>query len=176
MAFMKNWKQIIVSLGEPFQIEFLDRRYGGRSRTNRSGTAVPVFKINDTTGSVEVGGVALEGAPTFTYGGTAGAPTITAQLRDAAGNKLARKSRLAVWVSATAGGTPIGTDVTGLTTTFTTGVIALTKLANLDFDIITSSTGTLTAVLTDAAGLTTRFVNVQVGERVYSSKAIITPA
>ena len=53
MAFSKNWKQLIVSKGEPFQIEYLDRKFNGRSRV--------VFKINDDTGAVEVNGVALTG-------------------------------------------------------------------------------------------------------------------
>jgi hypothetical protein len=168
MAFNKNWKQFIVSLGEPFQIEYLNRKFNNRSRV--------VFKVNGDTGSVEIGGVAQQGAPTFAYGGTAGAPTVTVQLKDAAGNNLSRKSRVDVWLSATAGGTPVGVDTTGLTTTFTTGVVALTKLAELDFDIITAATGALVAVLTDAAGATTRYVNVQVDGKVYSSKAITSPA
>jgi hypothetical protein len=167
--FSKNWKNLIVSLGEPHIIEFLDRKYGGRSRTT------PVFKVNDENGGVEIGGVSQAGVPTITYGGSAGAPTITFQMKNANGVNLSQKSRLAVWVSATAGGTPVGTDTTGLTTTFTAGVIALTKLAQLDFDIITDATGKLTAVLTDAAGATTRYVNVQIGNKVYSSKAIISP-
>lgn len=168
MAFEKNWTQWIVTKGEPLKVHFLNRIFGNRKRL--------VFQVNDVTGNVEIGGVVQHGAPTFTYGGTAGAPTITVQMKDSAGNNLSQKSRLNVWVSATAGATPIDTDVTGLTTTFTTGSIALTKLANLDFDIITAATGKLTAVLTDAAGATTRFVNVQIGNKVYSSKAIITPA
>lgn len=53
MAFSKNWKQLIVSKGEPFQIEYLDRKFNGRSRV--------VFKINDDTGAVEVNGVELTG-------------------------------------------------------------------------------------------------------------------
>lgn len=175
MPFVKNWKQFIVSLGEPFQIEFLDRKYGGRSRTDRSGQPNPVFKVSDVDGGVFVGGRELRGVPTFTYGGTAGAPSVSVQVRDAGGSKLTQKSRVNVWLSATAGGTPIGVDTTGLTTTFTVGVIALTKLANLDFEIILSSTGALTTVLTDAAGATTRFVNVEIDGKVYTSKAIISP-
>jgi len=53
MAFSKNWKEWIVSKGEPFQIEYLDRKFGGRPRV--------VFKINDEDGTVEVDGVELTG-------------------------------------------------------------------------------------------------------------------
>ena len=168
--FSKNWKQLIVSLGEPHVIEYLDRKFGGRSRTT------PVFKVNDQNGGVEIGGVSQPGIPTITYGGTAGAPTVTFQMKNANNVNLSQKSRLAVWLSATAGGTPVGVDTTSLTTTFTAGVVALTKLAQLDFDIITDAAGKLTAVLTDADGATTRYVNVQIGNKVYTSKAITSPA
>jgi hypothetical protein len=53
MAFSKNWKQWIVSKGEPFQIEYLDRKFRGRSRV--------VFKIDDTTGLLTVNGKELVG-------------------------------------------------------------------------------------------------------------------
>lgn len=57
--FSKNWKQLIVSLGEPFQIEYLDRKFGGRSKV--------VFKVDDAAGVVTVPGtLSVTGASTFT--------------------------------------------------------------------------------------------------------------
>ncbi len=167
MAFAKNWKQFIVSKGEPFLIEFLDRKYGGRSPTRAA------FKI-DEDGSVLVGGRELAGIPSIIVGGTAASRTVTIQLKDAVGSNLSQKSRLAVWVSDTAGGTPIGADTTGLTTTVTTGVLALTKLANLDFDVISTAGGQIVMTVADAAGAQTRYVNVQVNDKVYSSGAVVT--
>jgi len=164
--FQKNWRQWVVSLGEPFLVQVLDRKFGGRMRD--------VFKI-DEDGSVLVGGRELLGNPVFSYAGTAGAPIVNIQIKDAAGNNIAQRNRCSVWVSATAGGTPIGTDTTGLTTSVSTGTLALTKLANLDLDVITTAGGALGLTLTDAAGATTRFVNIQIGDKTYSSKAIISP-
>jgi hypothetical protein len=121
-------------------------------------------------------GALVPATATLTLGGSAGAPTVTIQLKDARGTNIALPTRVSVWVSATAKGTPIGTSTTGLTTTFTTGVLALTKLANLDFDLISDTSGVVVAVLTDAAGAETRFVNVAVNGTVFASAAVISPA
>jgi hypothetical protein len=58
MAFSKNWKQWIVSKGEPFQNEYLDRKFRGRSRV--------VFKVDDATGVVTVNGKVMDGDQNIT--------------------------------------------------------------------------------------------------------------
>lgn len=166
MAFSKNWQQWVVSLGEPFVIKYLNRAYGGRSPTRDA------FKV-DEDGSVLVGGRELGGIPTLVVGGTAASRTVTIQLKDAAGNNLSQKSRLAVWLSATAGAGP-DADTTGLTTTISTGVTAQTKTANLDFDAITTAAGKIVVTVADAAGAQTRYVNVQIDGKVYTSPAVVT--
>ncbi len=52
MAFNKNWKQFVVSKGEPFKIEYLDRKFGGRATT--------VFEVTED-GDVEVNGHVMDG-------------------------------------------------------------------------------------------------------------------
>jgi hypothetical protein len=59
MAFSKNWKQWIVSLGEPFQIEYLTRKFGGRSKT--------VFKVLDADGTVDMSGSPLAKLPAASF-------------------------------------------------------------------------------------------------------------
>jgi hypothetical protein len=54
----KNWKQYIVSQGEPFQIEFLDRKFGKRSKV--------VFKVSDADGTVTVNGAKMTGSQNIT--------------------------------------------------------------------------------------------------------------
>jgi hypothetical protein len=221
MAFNKNWKQFIVSKGEPFQIEYLTRAFGGRSRV--------VFKVNDTDGSVTVNGremngsqnitgslttstgvnvggnLAVTGTSAFTDAVTLPANTVTGanlatalaaqipmtatlsvgalvgdgrtvtiQVKDAGGVNMALVGRYDVWVSATAKGTPIGTSTTGLTTTIPSGTLALTKLANLDFEILSTAAGALSVLVTDTNGTETRFVNIAVNGVVYASGAVVT--
>ena len=234
MAFSKNWKQLVVSKGEPFQIEYLDRKFGGRPRV--------VFKINDDTGVVEVDGVELTGdqnvvgaivATTSIEAGTdltvgddadiggdltvagdtdlsAGAVTLPAdtvtaaqladaltaqipltatltvgalvgdgrevaiQVFDANGVEMAIAGRYSVWLSDTSKGSPIGQVTTGLTTTITDGVLALTKLANMDYEIISNADGTLAVTVTDTDGTQTRYLMISVNGAVYASAAIVT--
>jgi hypothetical protein len=239
MAFSKNWKQLVVSKGEPFQIEYLDRKFGGRSRV--------VFKINDDTGVVEVDGVeltgdqnvagsivatvditaggdliatddltvgddatvggdlAVTGASAFTGAVTLPANTVTGanladalaaqipmtatltvgalvgdgrevtiQVKDAGGTNMAIAGRYSVWLSDTSKGSPIGQVTTGLTTTITDGDLALTKLANMDYEIISNADGTLAVTVTDTNGTQTRYLMISVNGAIYASAAIVT--
>lgn len=170
MAYSKNWKQWLVSKGEPFKIEYQSRKYRGATAT--------AFEVTED-GSVKVGGLQLtDGAPSISVGvlgaGVANAVDVTVQLKAASGENLLKSCRVQVWVSATAKATPIGTDTTGLTTSFTTGTVALTKLANLDFDVITDANGKLVCRVLDAAGATTRYVNVAINNVIYASTAVTT--
>jgi hypothetical protein len=236
MAFQKNWKQFIVSKGEPFQIEYLDRKFGGRPETVFEVTEDGVVLVNgqvmdgsqNITGSLTasttitgadlvatddltvgddaaIGGdlavtgtTTLTGAvslpnntvtgddladalaaqipmtATLTVGGVAATRTVTIQVKDAGGTNMALVGRYDVWVSASAKGTPIGTSTTGLTTSFTTGTLALTKLANLDFEVLSDASGVIVAQLADAAGGETRYVNIAINGVVYASAAVIT--
>lgn len=56
--FSKNWKQFIVSQGEPFQIEFLDRTFNKRSKV--------VFLVSDVDGTVTVNGAKMTGSQNIT--------------------------------------------------------------------------------------------------------------
>jgi hypothetical protein len=97
---------------------------------------------------------------------------VTIQLKDAAGTNMALACRISVWLSDSAKGTPVGAGTTGLTTTFTTGTIALTKLSNLDFDVISDGSGVIVCRVTDTNGTETRYVNVAVNGVVYASAAV----
>lgn len=99
---------------------------------------------------------------------------VTVQVKDFNGVAVAGYHRLSVWLSDTANGSPIGQVTTGLTTTFTTGTLALTKLANMDFDILTDSAGKFVIVVTDTNGTQTRYVNVAMNGKVYVSGAVVT--
>lgn len=226
MAFNKNWKQFIVSKGEPFQIEYLERKFGGRSRV--------VFKVDDETGELTVNGRLLAGNQNFTgdmtvdgdiaadnltldenlvvtgtsaFTGAVTLPadtvtaaqldtaltaqipmtatltvgalvgdgrTVTIQVKDAAGTNMALVGRYDVWLSTAAKGSPIGTSTTGLTTTIPAGTLALTKLPNLDFEILSTAAGALSVLVTDTNGTETRFVNIAVNGVVYASAAVVT--
>jgi hypothetical protein len=106
MAFSKNWIASVVSLGEPFTVDFLNRAYGNRK--------VRVLTIDDTTGATTLGAV---GYPVSAPGGISGPLTVTI----AASATIAASS--AVYVSgnntvATASATdatklPIGVTVHG---------------------------------------------------------------
>ncbi len=249
MAFNKNWKQFIVSEGEPFQIEHTSRAFGNRSRV--------VFKVDGDTGVVTVNGARLAGSQNFTgdlditgdFGGAnatltaavtaadliatddltvgddaaiggdlavTGASaftgavtlpadtvtganladalaaqipmtatfsvgalvgdgrTVTVQLKDAGGSDMASVCRVSAWLSDTAKGTPIGQVTTGLTTTVPAGTVALIKLANMDYDILSTALGAFQVLVTDTNGTQTRYLNVSVNGVVYASAAIVT--
>lgn len=172
--FSKNWFGHQVNQGEPLIVDWLDRKFGKRK--------VEAFKIDGDTGQVTINKAQITGAaPLITVGvlgaGAANSIDVTIQMRDISGVALSKFCRVAVWVTDTttnATKTPVGTDTTGLTTAFPTGTLALTKLANLDFDVITNSKGKVVCRLTDAAGAQTRFVNIEVGGVVYTSGPCLT--
>ena len=243
MAFSKNWKQLVVSKGEPFQIEYLDRKFGGRPEVVFEVTEDGVVQVNgqvmdgdqNITGSLTasttitaadlvatddltVGGdAAITGALTtddleatgtvdlsaatvtlpddsvtaaqleaaltaqipmtaeLTVGALVGdGREVTIQVLDANGVAMALAGRYSVWLSDTSKGSPIGQVTTGLTTTITDGVLALTKLANMDFEILSNADGTLAVTVTDTNGTQTRYLMISVNGAIYASAAIVT--
>jgi len=242
MAFSKNWKQLVVSKGEPFQIEYLDRKFGGRPEVVFEVTEDGVVQVNgqvmdgdqNITGSLTasttitaadlvatddltVGGdAAITGALTtddleatgtvdlsaatvtlpddsvtaaqleaaltaqipmtaeLTVGALVGdGREVTIQVLDANGVAMALAGRYSVWLSDTSKGSPIGQVTTGLTTTITDGVLALTKLANMDFEILSNADGTLAVTVTDTNGTQTRYLMISVNGAIYASAAIV---
>lgn len=169
----------IVTFGQPFSVAFLDRSFGGgpaKDIVNVDGGSPDSSGSATQPGNIRLGGRTVLGDATVvsTTGGASN--TATLQLKDCAGNNHAGVRRVFAWVSATAGATSVGTDVTGLTTSVTTGVAITAVAGNLSVDCLTTSNGVLVITLADAAGLTTRFVNFAVDGKVFSSAAIITPA
>lgn len=103
--FQKNWKQIIVSQGEPFQIEFLDRVFGKRSKV--------VLKVSDVDGTVTVNGTKLSGSQNFT------------------GNLVATGNAHFSGTLLVGGATTLSTSLSVGTTLAVTGVSTFTGLAKL---------------------------------------------
>ena len=106
MAFSKNWIASIVSLGEPFTVDFLDRRFGKRK--------VRVLTIDDTTGATTLGAV---GYPVSAPGGISGPATVTIKASAAIAAKtgvyISGANTVATASSTDATKLPIGVTVSG---------------------------------------------------------------
>lgn len=90
---------------------------------------------------------------------------ITVQLTDAAGNNLADRAAVRVWVSASDFGGP---SSTGHTVALVTGTSLTTILSNADYRLLTDATGAIELDVT-AAGAGSLYVMAEVGGRVVSS-------
>ena len=141
--FSKNWKQIIVSAGEPFQIEYLDRKFGGRSKV--------VFKIDDATGAVLVNGVALTGT------------------QNVAGDVVATGNVQAATLHST-GAATIGTNATVGGTLGVTGVATFTATPHLP--AATLKTASIAGADASGGTVSTTLAGAVIGQKVVSVIAL----
>ncbi len=117
----------------------------------------------------------IPGTPTLTVGALVGdGRAVTIQLKDVGGVNMSGVQRARVWLSDTSKGTPVDQVTTGLTTSFTTGTVAYTKLANMDFDVLSDTSGVIVIVVTDTNGTQTRYVQAEVAGIVTASAAVVT--
>lgn len=151
MAFSKNWIASVVSLGEPFTVDYLDRRFGKRK--------VRLFTIDDVTGAITLGAT---GFPVSAPGGVSGPQTVTIP----ASGAIAAKS--GVYISgnntvATASATdatklPIGVTVAGSSSGSKCLIVksgsakGVLTAATAGTPYYLSTTGTLTATPPAATG------------------------
>lgn len=171
----------IISAGSPLEIKVLDRTFSGRAKNvlvvsdGRPSLDAGRVPAGGDLGNILQGGRSVMGDPTITTTSGGASNTVTLQLNDCGGNAHQGIRRVFAWVSATAGATSVGTSVTGLTTTVSTGVAITAVVGNLSVDALTDVNGRLVITLADAAGTETRFVNFAVDGKIFSSSAVITP-
>lgn len=168
----------IISEGSAFEIKALDRAFGGRATTVLrvdDGKPDPITGLATGLGDIRIGGHSVLGTPSITTTSGAASNTVTLQLLDANGNAFRGVRRIYFWLSATAGATSVGLDVTGLTTTLSTGTLITAIAGMLTGDGLTTATGRAVVTLADAAGATTRYVNFAIDGKIYSSTAVVSP-
>lgn len=91
--------------------------------------------------------------------------TITLQARDAAGNNLAERVLVRVWIAPGEYGAP---DATGNTVAVETGTTYETEAANAAYKIISDATGKVDIGVT-ISGAASRYVMAEIDGRIYSS-------
>ena len=95
--------------------------------------------------------------------------TMSIQVRDAAGNNLAQRSRVRTWISTSDYGAPVArTDFS-----VTTGTELQEVEANADYEVITDATGKVVMNI-DEGGAGTVYVMAEVNGRIYSAQLDIT--
>jgi hypothetical protein len=91
--------------------------------------------------------------------------TVTCRLVDAAGNDLAERFRVRLWVSTSETGAP---DATGNTLSVVTGTQLREITADADVEIISDAAGTVAVDLT-VSGAASRYVHAEADGRIHSS-------
>jgi hypothetical protein len=94
---------------------------------------------------------------------------VTVQARDAAGNALAERVLVRLWIAAGAFGAP---SATGNTVSVATGTAYEAELADAAYKIISDSAGAAAVDIT-VSGAATRHVMAEIDGRIYTSGAIV---
>ena len=124
-----------------------------------------------THGAAGLSGALQAAIPSLAITATAqaaGARTITVQARDAAGNALAQRMLIRVWVSDVEYACP---SAAGHTVAVTGGSLYQEELANAAFKLVTQAGGSI-AITVTVSGAATRYVMAEIDGRIYSSGAL----
>lgn len=155
----------------------------GGSHNIRAGVVTEIDADGGIWVDVTLGQAGIVGEPGVgAAAATAGQPTIalgaeaahhidaTIQLKDIAGVNLAAKAKATVWISATAGGVPAAAPPSS-PTTFSTGTVLKIVTADVLFEIVSDATGVIVVRVTEAT-LKNFYVNVAIGDQIFSSAAL----